>query len=282
MKIALDFIDMDNKIDIDRPQEDRDVELYQKTKDKAILNKIYHNRIPTLQFWANKNYYPGLTMSVEDLFGDLSIVFVKAIDKYTKGRGSFNTCLFTFLLNRIKNMKSSQHAKKRISAEYDGPLNSMVLSLDFAYNDKEGSNVTLKDILPAEKEKSEESMTFKETISLLSKNDPILKDFLYKISEGYSLAALLKESKMKTGEIQINLSQYDMLKRQRNKNFVRSLLKEKCNFNDFILVDYKLGCLKVIYTIELKKTPEFIAVSRAVRELRSHKEYYIAKLKGEI
>ena len=281
MKVALNFLDIENKVDIDRDQEDKDVDLYQKTKDKSILNKLYRNRIPTIQFWANSNFYPGLTTSVEDLFGDLSLVFIKAVEKYTKGRGSFNTCLFTFILNRIKNMKNSQHAKKRVSEEYTGPLNSMVLSLDFAYNDKEGSNVTLKDILPALPEENEESLTFKEVITLLSKNDPILEDFFSKISEGHSLAALLKEAKTKKGEIHLNLAQYDTLKKRRNKPLVKSILKEKSDFEDFVLVDYSLGCLKVFYTIELKKTPEFIAISRAVRELRSHKEYYIAKLKGE-
>ena len=283
MRVALDFLDIDNKVVIDREQEDGDVELYQRTKDKDILNRVYRNRIPTLQFWANKNFYPGLTTSVEDLFGDLSLVFIKAIEKYNKGRGSFNTCLFTFLLNRIKNMKNSQHAKKRISEEYDGPLSSMVLSLDFAYNDKDGANVTLKDILPAALEENEESMSFKEIITLLSKNDPILKDFFNKISEGHSLASLLKQSKIRTGEIQINLSQYDSLKKRRNKILVKNLLIEKGIVDgEFTMVDYSLGCLKVFYTIELKKTPEFVAISRAVRELRNHKEYYIARLKGEL
>jgi hypothetical protein len=282
MKVALDFIDIDNKVVIDRGQEDKDVVLYQETKNKDLLGKLYLNRIPTLQFWANKNFYPGLTTSVEDLFGDLSIVFIKAVSKYNKNRGSFNTCLFTFLLNRIKNMKNSQHAKKRVSEEYNGPLSGMVLSLDFSYDDKEGAEVTLKDIIPEDERISEDNINFNEMVNILSKNDPTLKDFFLRVGEGHSLAYLLKQSKFKTGELHIDLSQYDLLKARRNKNLVKKILKDKGIFDaDFTLVNYTLGCLKISYTVELKKTKEFMAISKAIREIRSHKEYYISKLKGD-
>jgi hypothetical protein len=282
MKVALDFINTDNKVVIDREQEDKDVVLYQETKNKDLLGKLYLNRIPTLQFWANKNFYPGLTTSVEDLFGDLSVVFIKAVSKYNKKRGSFNTCLFTFLLNRIKNMKNSQHAKKRISEEYSGPLSGMMLSLDFSYDDKDGAEATLKDIIPEDKKTSEDNINFNEIVNILSKNDLILKDFFLKIGEGHSLAYLLKQSKFKTGELHIDLSQYDLLKTRRNKSLVKKILKDKGVFEtDFTLVNYTLGCLKINYTVELNKTKEFMVISKAIREIRNHKEYYVSKLKGD-
>jgi hypothetical protein len=279
---ALTLLGDDKEIIIDRDQEDKDVTEFQKTGDLSILERVYKNRIPTLKSWASKNYYPGLTTSVEDLFEDLSLVFVKAAQKYNHKRGTFNTCLFTFLINRIKNIHNSKYAKKRISEHYDGPISSMILSLDFAYNDGDGSDITLKDII-ASKPDAEESLDFRDTISFLSKDNAVLKDFFKKICSGNSLAAVLKE--YKTKELSMDLSSHKSelkkLKARRNKKLVSEIIKENGKVSgSFRLLDYNLDDDQLHFKVEMRKTKETDVILKAIRELKKHKEYYVSKIRG--
>jgi len=279
---ALSLLNDDKEIIIDRDQEDSDVHEFQKTGDLELLEKLYKNRIPTLKSWASKNYYPGLTSSVEDLFEDLSVVFVNAAEKYNKSRGAFNTCLFTFLLNRIKNLHSSKYAKKRISEEYDGPLNSMILSLDFSYGEGDGSELTLKDFIPS-KVDPEESLDFRDTISFLSKDNPIVKDVFRKICAGNSLAAVLKEYKIRNGSINLSNRKKDLnkLKSRRNKKLATEIIKSKKTLvGNFKMLDYEIVNNHLRYRIEMNKTKETDYIVKTIRDLKKHKEYYISKIKG--
>ena len=81
---------------IDREQENRDVDAFQKNHNEKLFEKIYKIRIPTLQIWARKTHY--LMDSKDDMFGELSSCFAKAVSTYKKKKGSFNTWLFIFLL----------------------------------------------------------------------------------------------------------------------------------------------------------------------------------------
>ena len=279
---ALSLLNDGKEIIIDRDQEDSDVHEFQKTGDLELLEKLYKNRIPTLKSWASKNYYPGLTSSVEDLFEDLSVVFVNAAEKYNKSRGAFNTCLFTFLLNRIKNLHSSKYAKKRISEEYDGPLNSMILSLDFSYGEGDGSELTLKDFIPS-KVDPEESLDFRDTISFLSKDNPIVKDVFRKICAGNSLAAVLKEYKIRNGSINLSNRKKDLnkLKSRRNKKLATEIIKSKKTLvGNFKMLDYEIVNNHLRYRIEMNKTKETDYIVKTIRDLKKHKEYYISKIKG--
>lgn len=270
---------------IDRDEEDRDILLFQKTGDMKILEKVYKNRIPTLHSWANKNFYPGLMASVEDLFAELSIVFIKAAEKYDVKRGNFNTCLWNFLLNRIKNIKSSKHAKKRVSGDYNGPLNGMILSLDYSYNDKDGSALTLKDVIPSEASAEDnfvlKETIFDETVTALSTDNPQFKEFLLKVSEGGSLASLMKEYKTRKGQITLNHSQAKKLAHRKSKKFIAAIIREQNNIKgDFNLSDYTLEGSALNYEIELKKTTETDNILKTIRELRKNKDVYLNQIKG--
>jgi hypothetical protein len=281
----MDLIDTSTVI-IDRDEEDRDVAIFQDTGDMKLLEKLYRNRIPTLKSWANKHYYPGLTSSVEDLFEELSFVFVKAAQKYERKRGNFNNCLFTFLLNRLKNLKSSKHAKKRVSDKYDGPISGMILSLDYCYNDKDGSQITLKDILsnPETMDKSyiHRNASFEETINVLSANNPQFKDFLVKVSQGGSLTSLIKEYKTKHGKIKVDSKQAKILSKRKSKKTVYEIIKSNDTFSEeFKVVNYSLDkACHLTYEIELKNTKETDNIMRSLRELKKNKDIYIDKIRG--
>ena len=270
---------------IDRDEEDRDVIRFQKTGDMKILEKVYRNRIPTLRSWANKNFYPGLIASVEDLFSELSIVFLKAAEFYDKKRGNFNTCLWNFMENRIKNIKSSKHAKKRVSENYTGPLSGMILSLDFPYSDKDGSALTLKDVIPSDASASDnfvlKDTIFDETVTVLSEDNPLFKEFLLKVSEGGSLASLMKEYKTRKGKITLSKQQAHKLAQRKSKKFATSLIRmQKDIQGDFSLSNYTIEGSELGYEIELKKTTETDNILKTIRELRKNKDAYLNKIKG--
>ncbi|MFA7219433.1 MAG: hypothetical protein WC119_02935 [Synergistaceae bacterium] len=275
-----------NIVVIDRSQEDEAVEHFQKTGDLATLEAVYRQRIPTIKSWANKHYYPGLTFSVDDLFEDLSVVFVKAAEKYDRSRGTFNTCLFNFLLNRLKNIKNSKHAKKRKSDEYQGPAIGMILSLDYEYNADDGAEVTLKDIIPANNPTETDyvltNMYMEEALDVLSHNNPEFKEFLSKIGEGSSLVSLIRQYKTKKGSIKVSPVDAKRFRTKKCNKMVSTLLKDKkITKEDFTLLGYEVDSKnRLRYEIELKKTKETDQFMRSLRELRKNKEFYREKIKG--
>lgn len=262
----------DKKFNIDRKRENELVCQYQKTKDDNILNEIYEARVPTLEFWAKKHFYNGLACSEKDLFNELTITFIKAVKGYKKNRGDFNTCLFTFLSNRLKNIKKSLHAKKRTSEIYDGPRSGMVLSLDYSYMDDEEGNLTLQDVLPDdlyEENSAPVSMNLEDTINVLSNGDDDLCEFFKNISEGRSISSLIKEYKIKKGNIKYNGSD--------DKNKIKKIIQDKLK-EDFILIDFKVENGSLEYKVELKKEQKAEAIIKKIRELKRNKEYYLNKL----
>lgn len=265
-------------IQIDRSQEDKDVLKFQQNGDMRLLEKLYNNRIPTLKVWATKNFYPGLAISQDDLFEELSVVFVKAAQHFDKSRGNFNTCLFNFLLNRIKNMKNGMHAKKRVSETYEGPRAGMVLSLDYAYNDKDGSDVTLKDIIP-DPEYDGKKTPIEDTVEVLAGGNTVLRDFLYKVSHGESISNLLKEAKQKEGTFKINSSSIKKIKNG-GKKVIKELLKDHKVFDqEFEVVEYKLTDLDLVFKVQLRKTKEYEMLSKAIRNFKKNKKQYISRIK---
>ena len=273
----------DKDVIIDRKLEDDAVCRFQQTGDTAILEDVYIKRIPTIWKWTNDHYNPSLTnFSKEDLFSELSSVFVKAACDYEKKRGAFNTCLFTFLLNRIKNIKSSRHAKKRCSKEYDGPLSGMILSLDYSYSDKDGTEVTLKDILDDTRHGPEQipkNMHFEETLQILSKENQDIKGFLRQLSEGDSLSTLIKQYKTKDGFIRLNcsMSKQKRLPAKTVSNLIRERVRPKYGFR---LLNYKVRANKLLYRIEMKKTDETDMIVKTLRKLRKNKAKYLTEIVG--
>jgi hypothetical protein len=263
----------DGRFDIDRKKENELVCKYQETEDKIILEEIYLARIPTLEFWAKKHYYPGLACSESDLMNELTITFMKAVNGYKRNRGDFNTCLFTFLDNRLKNIKSSVHAKKRTSDIYQGPQSGMILSFDYAYADSVDGDLTLQDIIPEdlyEENSAPVTLNLEDTLHVLSNGDNELHVFLRGISTGKSISSLIREYKTRQGRINHNgklLSQKE----------VKAIIKDKIK-EEFKLIDYKIVNGNIEYEVELKKTEKADQVIKKIRELKRNKEYYLNKL----
>ncbi|MFA5314044.1 MAG: hypothetical protein WC375_12150 [Methanomassiliicoccales archaeon] len=290
LKASLDIPkEVDENFNIDRRNEDDMVADFQKSGDLRILEKVYHLRVPTLRVWANKHFYPDLIASVDDLFEEFTVTFVKAAHKYNRKRGSFNTCLFTFLLNRVKNIKSSKHAKKRISENYDGPLNGMVLSLDYSYNDKDGDAITLKDVVAnCPPEEACEGVICKlcaeETLDLLAHENMDFRGFLQRLSDGTSFASLIKEYKTRQGRIKLTSSQFKQMSGRAKKIEVANLVRSKGHFkDDFKLIEYNVASPHWLsYTIEMRKTNQTDNIIKKVRELRKNKGWYLHHIRGSV
>lgn len=278
-----DFKNLENVID--RKEENKIVDLYKQNKDDKLLENIFKKRIPTLKYWALKHYFPGLALSVEDFYGELIIVFMKAIEGYNIKRGNFNTCLYTYLLNRIKNIKNKKYAKKRIPINYEGPLSGILLSLDYQYGEDGNKKTTIKDIInneiSSDYEKNIDNANFEDYVNIFSDGDIRLKDIFSKLGDGYSVGTIMKECKTKNGEMILT---DDIMKNINNtniKNIIVEKIKNDTKIVNFKLIDYTIEENIIKYSIEVKKTLESELFSKAIRKIRKNKKMYIDKTKKE-
>jgi DNA-directed RNA polymerase sigma subunit (sigma70/sigma32) len=264
---------------VNRKEENALVDQFQKTGDISIIEKVYVKRIPTLANWSLRYYYPGLELSIDDFMEELSIVFMKAANKYNIEKGSFNTCLYTYLNNRIKNMKNSTHAKKRRPENYDGPISGVLLSLDHPYSSDGDSEKTLKDFLEA-KEGDDHTKYFKETgfhdtVNLLSNGNSLLRDVFVRLGEGSTLASIIKDYKTKKGSVRVS-----DIKNLDNKT-LKTILIEKSKVLDenFVVVDYSFSGDKISYVLEYDDTEETRVIKRSIKSLRKNKDDYINRIR---
>ena len=270
--------------DIDRDKEDSDVVCFQKNGDISLFDKIYEIRIPSLKVWARKYYY--LSDGSDDMYGEFSLSFSKAVLHYDKSRGSFNTCLYTFLKNCVSNLRNGKLAKKRRPKDSDPlKIKNYTLSIDHNYSTKEGEESTLKDILSDDMGSHVDvshGMQLHESISFLSKDDPTIKSFLKTLCDGSTLSSLLKNLKTKKGRLKISKAQAKQLNQKRRCNrIVSNIIQDKTELDRFYLIDYKITPFnKLHYTVELDKTHESDLMMKTVRRLRRDKDFVIKKLQG--
>lgn len=274
--VAKEVLSFDNSV-IDRAEEDRDVTTYQKTGDLKILDRIYRRRIPTLQAWAAKHFFPGLYLSEQDMASELSIVFIKAVEKYDPARKvAFNTCLYTFLLNRVKNMKNSIHAKKRICEEYEGPRSGMILSLDYSYNDKDGSDVTLRDLIAGNEPDGYEVKSFQDLIDGLSGGNDDIKDFLLRVSNGETVSSLIEEAKNGDISIKIDDEIKSIIEKNSSVKGAKRILKAKgLGAGVSSVVGMSVVGDSVVLSVTFKKTKKSTLLSKVIRNYKKNKKQYI-------
>lgn len=271
-----DFSSSTSFVDIDFKQENKDVELYQKTKDPELLEKLYIQRIPTLQIWAQQ--YGYLVDSNEDMFGELVPQFLRAISKYERGKGSFNTYLFKSLQNCIRNKYSRGRAKKRVPYGMEAMSSCLfLLSMDYDYNQKEGDHSTLKDVLSSKiltGDKITNDIGLRESIQIICQQDEHMKDVLKRISDGDTLASIIQDAKTQKGKIKISKAQANIIKKKkRNKTVVSNLIKKNTDIKTkFGLVQYNvLGENDLHYTICLHKTKNADRILKSMRKFRRNK-----------
>lgn len=275
--------DAANVFDIDRDAEDKMVEKFQKTGDTKLLEKLYKQREPTLNYWAHKEWYQDLSSSPEDLRGEFMIVFIRAVQKYNKKRGHFNTCLFTFLLNRLKNIKNSNHAKKRVPEGYTGSISSMLLSLDYNYKENDGNAVTLKDIISdkssGHQQGFEGNLHIEDTIKVLSNDNKHFKKFLIKLSQGGTVSSVIKEYKTKSGNISLTTKQRKLIRGRNKQHIIKDIIKKKSKIqHNFNLIDYELSEKSISYTVELKNISKVNSIISEVNKIRGNKDLYLQKI----
>jgi len=272
---------LSNIKNVDRKEENRLVDEFQKSGDVEILEDVYIRRIPTLANWALRFYYPGLEISIDDFMEELSIVFIKAANKYKIEKGSFNTCLYTYLTNRIKNMKNSTHAKKRRPENYDGPISGILLSLDHSYSNGGDGEKTLKDFLDAKEgryhKRALSETHFKDTVNVLSSGNDILKEVFVRLGEGSTLSSILKGYKTVKGSINLTKDEINGLDNSSLKDIL--IVQKKIEGSNFVITNFNLVDLKASYTLEFDDTEETKLIKKSIKKIRTNKDEYISKIR---
>lgn len=280
---------------IDREAESRMVMRYQRTEDLAIMEKLFIDRVPTLWWWANNYHY--LRDSSEDLFSELTSVFMNAVKKYKSRRQCrfrnkqvsrhtlFNTYLFTSLNNHIKNELKKKRAAKRkpYGADPNSISNNFILSLDFNYSRRDGSSTTLKDLIANshQADSLEKKVFFTEAMNLLNKQYPGMTDFFEKLGGGCTITSALRDYKTKEGKIKLSPYLSKKLSHHRRYNMmVANLIRRRKHIDKaFKLVDYKAEDKHLHYKIELRKTPETDIILKNIRKIRKKKDAFVSLIR---
>jgi len=262
---------------IDRNQEDKDVIKYQKTGDNKLFEKIYNARIPTIKWWTRK--YHCVMGSYSDMEGELRYYFVRAINAYDRKRGSFNTCLYTFFLNRIRNIITKRASNKRMPKGAKSNLDNFVLSLDYGWDKAKDEGSTTESMFASKLidrnfKKISDDMSMTETVNILSKGNPFIKEVFHRLGEGHTISSVLQDVKTRNGKIRINRNKMKALKnKKRCKTMVSKLIKNEVKVNSgFSVVDYEIGKNKIDYVIQLRKTKESDEILRVIRKLRKRRK----------
>jgi hypothetical protein len=284
-------------VHIDRGAENKKVMKFQKTGDINLLGEIYLTRLQTIQIWARKHAY--LSHSAEDMEREFTCALINACHGYDGSKKEvtlksgktvsqvrqFNTYLYRSLLNRIRNIVSYKKAKKRRPVGMEDSICDVLLSLDYNYNNKDGSDSTLKDIVSesifANEEDVVDKIAIDEVLNLLSKDDPpYVKDFFKKVSNGNSIASALRDQKTFSGRIKLNKGKAEQLDQKRRCNRIASqVIAEKAKIeSDFDLQGYYIDKSYLYYTIEMKKTEESDYIVKKLRKLKKNRDYYIRKI----
>ena len=154
-----------------RKEEDKLVESYQKTRSPKIHNQLFEIRKPTISVWAKK--YAHVFDSEEDLFSELSVVWLKCVEKYNYApeirtvrtkeghlvrdennnvkkvfkRTPFNTFLFTSFKNHIHNANKKKYSQKRLD-DNGVPVEFGMKSLDSDPSEDNDSDMCLYSTIP--------------------------------------------------------------------------------------------------------------------------------------
>jgi len=281
---AMPFLDLNT-----RKQENNDVIKFQKTRDQALLEKIYLNRIPTLKVWSNRFYYLAETKESEDLFSELSQVFIKTLDGYKHKRKikingktiskktPFNTYLYYSLDNYIKNLRNSKNAKKRTPLDEEG--NSIpqhfVLSLNYGYDGKNNVDGTLMDVI--EKSLSVENnilknMSFEEMLCILSESNPQFKETLRKIAHGHTINALIKDCNKENGFVLSGMKNV-------GKRMVKKIIRKNNGISEsFNLLDYTVKNNGIAYVIQYKTKNRVNNILKMLRYFKKNKHHLMKKI----
>jgi len=280
-------------------EENLAVAKFQEAHDMSIMEKIYLNRVPTLKWWATKNKYLD-NNSYEDVLGELTKIFVRTVYKYKTAREKeddkgkmktvkthFNTYLYYALDHSMCNLYNRRLAKKRCPLEMDVEnISSILLSLNFSYGDGD-SEFTLQDVIPDEATgwdgKVVDSICFNETLDVLhAENEPdYIREAFVKLSEGNSLASILKEHNVKKGYIPIDHNQVERFKQISNKNVVKKLVADRRSLEQpFELVGYEVQNKRLRYIIEFGKTTASESIVKKIRSLRRNKDSYMRHIRG--
>jgi hypothetical protein len=275
-----------------KEQENQDVIRYQKTGDLAILEKLYIDRVPTLNYWANKNRYLD-DYNSEDIRSALTKKFLSLVDQYKRTtrevvdgkvkviKRNFNSYLFQSFRHEIINIGNRKKAKKRTPYPTDDSTCAKLLSLDYTYSSNGSDKVNLRDTIADEKNPDAvKNVVLDEMIEIISKDEPPhVREFFEAVSMGKKVSALLRDYKTFENKMRVKSDLAERIKKSRRPcTRIVTELVEKRVPERFKLIDYSIEGCTITYRIEMHKTKETDDISRKMRKLKKHKDRYLSKI----
>ncbi|MCK9435199.1 MAG: hypothetical protein M0R32_10390 [Candidatus Cloacimonetes bacterium] len=297
-KIGKDFTEKDKSAfkSPDRKEEDRLVAHFQKTGCQETHNKLFEIRKPTISVWARK--YAWICDGEEDLFSELSMIWLKCIQKYkyepnlravrTKEghlvkdendvvkkvfkRTPFNTFIFTSFQNHIRNVIKKKYSKKRLD-DSGRPIEFGMHSLDYEYGD-DGEGTTLYEIYMDEK--SEGNMDPSKIgadwiIEEICQGDKSIQQALKKfVNDGY-VKDIKMACKLKSGILRLKKYDRDVLisgGQQAHQHLKSMILSSERYGHDFQISSYQIFPKKVVFEIVSADDSLSIKVNEAIEKAK--------------
>lgn len=280
-KIGNDFTEKDKSAfkNPDRKEEDRLVAHFQQTGSQEAHNRLFEIRKPTLSVWARK--YAWVCDSEEDLFSELSMVWLKCVQKYkyeaevrpvrTKEghlvkdendnvktilkRTPFNTFVFTSFKNHILNIIKKKYSKKRLD-DNGSPIEIGMHSLDYECGD-EGEGSSLYELYPDEKSEEVQDLLDSKIgvdwiIEEISNGNKLIQQILYKfVNDGY-IKDIKTACKLKSGILRLKKRDRDILISggPQAHQHLKSMISDSNRYgNDFQISSYQVFPKKVVFEI---------------------------------
>ena len=278
----------------DRKEEDRLVAYFQKTGDKETHNRLFEIRKSTIAVWARK--YAWVCESEEDLYSELSMVWLKCVQKYkyeaemrpvrTKEghlvkdendkvktifkRTPFNTFIFTSFRNHILNIIKKKYSKKRLD-DAGNPIEFGMHSLDFEYGD-DGEGTSMHELYKDENAEMDLARISADwIIEEISQGDKQIQQALQKfVNDGY-IKDIKTACKVKSGILRLKKYDRDMLISGGMKahQYLKTMISSSERFEtDFQISSYQIFPKKVVFEIIISDDSLSVKVEDAIKKAK--------------
>ena len=279
----------------DRKEEDDLVARFQKTGDKQIHARLFEIRKSTISVWARK--YAWVCDSEDDLFSELSMVWLRCIKKYkyeadvrpvrTKEghlvkdendnvktvfkRTPFNTFIFTAFRNHIFNIIKKKYSKKRLD-DKGNPIELGMHSLDYEYGDDcEGASLHEMIEDKSKTNKHLEQIGGDWIIDEISQGDKTIQDVLRNFLNNGQIQDIKSACMLKSGFLKLRKRDRDILisgGMKAHQHLKKMIVKSGRNESEFQISNYQIYPQKVVFEIIVKDDLLSKKVSMAIKKAK--------------
>jgi hypothetical protein len=276
---------------VDRPKEDLMVQEYQKTGDPKILEELHKIRDPTIWVWARR--YAWLD-NIFDMHSEFSMVWLNCVNKYTfeaslryvknkdgsfvfgkdgkkktvVKKTSFNTYMFTALINKARNIIKKRNGIKMLDDDGNS-IEATMKSLDFEYGDEEGNMHDF--ICDDSHEEIISSVSYVDIVRDVAQGDEEISEILLNYAENSKIKGLASACKRHKGVLTLSRQDHSILSQggeEATNHLMGMIISTGAYSKKFRIEGYSVSAGNVNFEIIMHNSKMLKKVQAAIRECR--------------